>query len=167
LEEAARQETRPILQIFGSDLDTRSLALAREGRYPATIEADVSEDRLRRFFIHEGDHYRVRQELRDTVLFANHSVLKDPPFSRINLISCRNLMIYLDRELQQQVCSTFHYALNPGVFLLVGSSETADNPAGLFHTIDRKARIHQSTVQSGDKPRLLPRLPRRLGRFQQ
>src|SRR5207237_1995085 len=121
---------------------------------------------LRRFFVREGDHYRVRQELRDTVLFASHSVLKDPPFSRINLISCRNLLIYLDRELQQQVCSTFHYALNPGGFLLVGSSETADIPPGLFRTIDRKARIYQSTGQSGDKPRLLPLLPGSLGKYQ-
>jgi two-component system, chemotaxis family, CheB/CheR fusion protein len=167
LEEAARQETRPTLQIFGSDLDTRSLAIAREGRYPATIEADVSEERLRRFFVHDGDHYRVRQELRDTVLFANHSVLKDPPFSRISLISCRNLMIYLDRELQQQVCSTFHYALNPGGFLLLGASETADGPPGLFRSVDRKARIYQSSVQSSDKPRLLPRLLGNIGAFQE
>lgn len=166
LEEASRHDLRPPIQIFGSDLDARSLAVAREGRYPAAIEADISEERLRRFFIREGDQYRVRQELRDTVLFASHSVLKDPPFSRIDLISCRNLLIYLDRELQQQVCSTFHYALNPGGFLLVGSSETADSPPGLFRTIDRKARIYQSTVQTGDKPRLLPRLLGSMGALQ-
>ena len=166
LEEASRHDLRPSIQIFGSDLDARSLAVAREGRYPAAIEADITEDRLRRFFIREGDQYRVRQELRDTLLFASHSVLKDPPFSRIHLISCRNLLIYLDRELQQQVCSTFHYALNPGGFLLVGSSETADSPPGLFRTIDRKARIYQSSVQSGDKPRLLPRLLGSMGALQ-
>lgn len=166
LEEASRHDLRPTIQIFGSDLDARSLAVAREGRYPAAIEADISEERLRRFFIREGDQYRVRQELRDTLLFASHSVLKDPPFSRINLISCRNLLIYLDRELQQQVCSTFHYALNPGGFLLVGSSETADTPPGLFRPVDRKARIYQSTVQSGDKPRLLPRLLGSMGALQ-
>ena len=167
LEEASRHDIRPALQVFGSDLDVRSLAIAREGRFPAAIEADVSEDRLRRFFIREGDHYRVRQELRDIVLFASHSVLKDPPFSRVNLISCRNLLIYLDRELQQQVCSTFHYALNPGGFLLVGSSETADSPPGLFRTVDRKARIYQSSVQGSDKPRLLPRLLGSMGTLQE
>jgi len=167
LEEAARHELRPPIQVFGSDLDVQALSIAREGRYPAAIEADISEDRLRRYFVREGDQYRVRQELRDTVLFASHSVLKDPPFSRIDLISCRNLLIYLDRELQQQVCSTFHYALNPGGFLLVGSSETADNPPGLFRTVDRKARIYQSTVQSGDKPRLLPRLLGSMGMLQE
>jgi two-component system CheB/CheR fusion protein len=165
LEEASRHDARPSIQIFGSDLDARTLAIAREGRYPAAIEADITEDRLRRFFTREGDHYRVRQELRDTVLFASHSVLKDPPFSRVSLISCRNLLIYLDRELQQQVCGTFHYALNPGGFLLVGSSETADSPAGLFRTIDRKARIYQSGTESGDKPRLLPRLLGSMGRL--
>jgi two-component system CheB/CheR fusion protein len=158
LEEAGRHDMRPSLQVFGSDLDTRALAIARDGIYPAAIAADVGEERLARFFMPEGDHYRVRSEVRDIVLFAAHSLLKDPPFSRIDLVSCRNLLIYLDRELQQQVCSTFHYALNPTGFLLLGSSEMADNPPGLFRVVERKARIFQSTVRPGDKPRLLPRL---------
>src|SRR4030095_1776125 len=81
LEEAAKQELRPNLQVFGSDLDARALTTAREGRYPATIETDVSEDRLRRFFTHDADSYCVRQELRDIVLFATHDLVKDPPFS--------------------------------------------------------------------------------------
>ena len=158
LEEASRQDIRPSFQVFGSDLDARALAIARDGLYPATIEADVSEERLRRFFMREGDQYRVRRELRDMVLFAAHNLLNDPPFSRIDLVSCRNLLIYLDRELQQQVCSTLHYALNPNGFLFLGSSEMVDNPPGLFRVVDRKARIYQSTVRPGDKPRLLPRL---------
>ena len=110
LEEAARHEIRPRVQVFGSDLDAGALAGARHGRYPIAIEADVSDERLRRFFSREGDHYRAKQELRDVILFASHSLLKDPPFSRLDLVSCRNLLIYLDRELQQQVCSIFHYA---------------------------------------------------------
>jgi two-component system, chemotaxis family, CheB/CheR fusion protein len=158
LEEASRHQIRPPMQVFGSDLDSRALAAAREGRFPLAIEADVSEDRLRRFFTREGEHYRVRQEVRDIVLFAVHDLLKDPPFSHVELISCRNVLIYLDRELQEQVCSTFHYALNPGGYLFLGASETADNPPGLFRTIDRTARIYQSTTIPGDKPRLLPRL---------
>ncbi len=157
LEQASRQSIRPPIQVFGSDIDVRALAIARDGRYPAAIEADVSEDRLRRFFVREGDHYRVRQEVREMVLFANHSLLKDPPFSRIDLIACRNLLIYLDRELQELACNTFHYALNPGGFLLLGTSETADNPVGLFRTFDRKARIYQSAAAQGEL-RLLPRL---------
>ena len=158
LEEASHQELRPTIQVFGTDLDLHALAAAREGRYPTAIEADVSESRLRRFFTREGDHYRVRQELRDVVLFAVHDLLKDPPFSRVDLVSCRNVLIYLDRDLQEQVCSTFHYALNPGGFLFLGPSESGESPAGLFHTLDRSARIYQSTASEGEKPRLLPRL---------
>jgi two-component system, chemotaxis family, CheB/CheR fusion protein len=158
LEEAAKHQLRPPIQVFGSDLDSRALASGREGRYPMAIEADVSEDRLRRFFTREGDHYRIRQEVRDTVLFAVHDLLKDPPFSHVDLISCRNVLIYLDRELQEQVCSTFHYALKPGGYVFLGASETADNPPGLFRSIDRTARVYQSTAVAGDKPRLLPRL---------
>jgi two-component system CheB/CheR fusion protein len=157
LEEAGRRHVYLPLQVFASDLDVRALSIAREGRYPVAIEADVGEERLRRFFVREADSYRVRQELRDTVLFAHHDLLKDPPFSRVDLVSCRNVMIYLERDLQEQVISTFHYALNPGGFLMLGPSETADNPAGMFRSIDRNARIYQSTAH-GDKPRLLPRL---------
>jgi two-component system CheB/CheR fusion protein len=158
LEEGSRREVRPRIQVLASDLDSAVLAIAREGRYPIAIEADVSEDRLNRYFSREGEHYRVRRELRDVVLFAVHSVLKDPPFSRIDLIACRNVLIYLDRELQQQVCSTFHYALKPGGFLFLGASETADNPPGLFRTFNRKARIFQSTAHPGEKPQLIPKL---------
>ncbi len=158
LEEAAKHPVRPPMQVFGSDLDARALAAAREGRFPVAVEADVSEERLRRFFTREGDHYRVRQEVRDIVLFAVHDLLKDPPFSHVDLISCRNVLIYLDRDLQEQVISTFNYALNPGGYVFLGASETADNPPGLFRCIDRTARVYQSTAVPGDKPRLLPRL---------
>jgi two-component system, chemotaxis family, CheB/CheR fusion protein len=158
LEEGGRHELRPPIQVFGSDLDARALNLARDGRYPISIETDVGEERLRRFFTREGDGYRVRQELRDMVLFAVHDLLKDPPFSRVDLISCRNVLIYVDRDLQEQVCSTFHYALTPGGYLLLGASESADSPAGLFRMVDRNARLFQSTARPGDKPRSLPRL---------
>ena len=92
------------------------------------------------------------------VLFAVHDLLKDPPFSRVDLISCRNVLIYLDRDLQEQVCGTFHYALNSGGYLLLGSSETADNPPSLFRLLDRNARLYQSTALAGEKQRMLPRL---------
>jgi two-component system CheB/CheR fusion protein len=147
---------RPEIQVFGSDLDAGALATGREGRFPATIEADVTEERLRRFFQREGDAYRVRRELRDIVLFASHSLLRDPPFSRLDMISCRNLLIYLDRELQYQVCSTFHYALNRGGFLFLGASESADQPAGLFRPVDRDARIYRSVVNAGERRPALP-----------
>ena len=158
LEEASRHATRPHIQVFGTDLDVRALAAAREGRYPVAIEADVIAERLGRYFTRDGDYYRVRQELRDILLFSVHDLLKDPPFSHLDLISCRNVLIYLDRELQDQVCSTFHYALDPGGCLFLGAAETADRPEGLFRTLDRQARIYQSTLAPGDKPKLLPRL---------
>ncbi|MBV9990334.1 MAG: PAS domain-containing protein [Alphaproteobacteria bacterium] len=160
LEEAALHEIRPEIQVFGSDMDARGLSIAREGRYPVAIEADLSEERLRRFFTREGEYYRVKRELRDTVLFASHSVLKDPPFSRVDLISCRNLLIYLDRDLQQQVLATLHYALNPDGYLFLGSSESAETPNNLFRVIDRDARLYQST---GRMPDRLPSLPRLSG----
>jgi two-component system, chemotaxis family, CheB/CheR fusion protein len=160
LEESSQREFRPPMQVFGSDIDTRALAMAREGRYPTAIEADVNEVRLRRFFIHGADHYRVRQDLRDMVLFANHSLLKDPPFSRIDLVSCRNVLIYLDHDVQEQVLNTLYYALNAGGCLLLGPSETADRPQGLFRVVDQKARLYQSTARPAEKARVLPRLLR-------
>ncbi|MGH6889676.1 MAG: chemotaxis protein CheB [Rhizomicrobium sp.] len=163
MEEAARRDIRPDIQIFASDLDSAALAIAREGRYPAAIAADMNEERLHRFFTDDGEFYRVKRELRDKVLFASHSILKDPPFSRLDLVSCRNLLIYLEREMQQQVLTTLHYGLNPGGYLFLGSSETADLPAGYFRTVNRDARIFQSTGRSQDQlpalPRLLPSTP--------
>jgi two-component system, chemotaxis family, CheB/CheR fusion protein len=158
LEEARRHEARPHIQIFATDLDVRALAAAREARYPAAIEADVTEERLRRYFTREGDYYKVRQELRDIILFALHDLLKDPPFSHVEVVSCRNVLIYLDRELQEQVSSTFHYALDPGGYLFLGTAETAENPLGNFRIVDRHARIYQSTLAAGEKAPLLPRL---------
>ena len=145
LEEASRHEIRCGLQVFASDLDDGALIVAREGRYPIAIEANVTEERLWRFFTREGDHYRVTRELRDIVLIAEHSLLRDPPFSRVDLISCRNVLIYLDREVQQQVCATFHFALQRSGYLFLGSSENADSPVGAFRAVDREARIYRRT----------------------
>jgi len=144
LEEAARRELRPLIQVFATDIDSGALATAREGRYPVAIEAGVSEERLARFFVLEKDHYRVKRELRDTVLFAMHNLTNDPPFSRLDLISCRNVLIYFDRDLQRQACGIFNYALNPGGYLFLGASEAADSPRNAFLPVDRDARIYQS-----------------------
>ena len=157
LEESARRDIRCDIQVFASDLDEAALMTGREGRYPVAIEADLTDDRLRRFFTRENDHYRVTRELRDVVLFARHSLLKDPPFSRADLISCRNVLIYLDRELQQRICPTFHFALKPNGYLFLGSSENADNPVGMFRAIDREARIYQRMPVATDV-RVTPRL---------
>ena len=156
LEAAERRGLRVPIQVFATDLDEGSLATAREGRYPRAIEADVSEERLVRFFTDEGTHYRVRRELRDVVLFASHSVLKEPPFLRLDLVSCRNVMIYLERALQRQLCSVFHYGLKPDRFLFLGSAETADVAPELFVPVEREARLYRASAQA---QRTLPILP--------
>ncbi|MDK4715428.1 PAS domain-containing protein [Rhizobium sp. CNPSo 4039] len=120
------------------------------------MEADVSDERLSRFFIDEGTHFRVRKEIRESVLFAKHSVLKEPPFMRLDLITCRNLLIYLERALQAQVCSIFHYGLRSGRYLFLGSAETVDVAADLFAPLDRQARIYSARPHGGH---LLPILP--------
>ena len=156
LEEARRRKALMPLQIFASDLDDAALAIARDGRYPRSIETDLSEERLRRFFVDEGTHYRVRKEVRDAVLFASHSVLKDPPFTQIDLISCRNLLIYLERSVQQQIGAVFHYSLRPQRYLFLGPAETAETPGDLFVPIEREARIYQSRLQAAHPLALLP-----------
>src|SRR5258706_8675053 len=131
-EQASKQDFRPHIQVFASDLDESSIAHAREGLYTAAIEADVSPERLERFFTSEGEYYRVKRELRDAVLFTNHNVLRDPPFSRQDLITCRNVLIYLQRDIQDNVFDIFHYGLNPGGYLFLGSSESAEYLPELF-----------------------------------
>ena len=155
-EEMARRGLRVPVQIFASDLDEGALATAREGRYPRSIEADVSEERLRRHFTDEGTHYRIRQEVRDLVLFASHSVLKDPPFMRLDLVSCRNLLIYLERPLQSELYRLFHYGLGPHRYLFLGSAETADATPELFAPVDREGRLYRSRPHAA---RILPMLP--------
>ena len=158
LEEAGQRTSRPDIQVFASDLDPKALVVAREGCYPSTLASDVSEERLRRFFSREGDLYRIRREVRDLIVFAQHSVLKDPPFSRLDMISCRNLLIYINRDLQQKVLSTFHYALLPEGYLFLGSSETAEHPDGYFRVVDRSNRIFQSSGRRAGEPLAFPRL---------
>jgi len=157
LEEAKRRKNAAAIQIFASDLDPGALATAREGRYPLAIEADVSESRLHTFFIKDANHYHVRRELRNIVLFASHSLLKDPPFSKLDLVSCRNLLIYLDRDLQRQVCNTITYALLPGGYIFLGSSEAVESSINGVRVIDRQSRIFQTTERT---PRLTPDLIR-------
>ena len=159
LEEAERRGRAVPIQIFATDLDEGALATAREGRYPKAIEADISEERLRRFFVEEGAHWRIRQEVRDTVLFAHHSAVKDPPFMRLDLISCRNLLIYLDRELQRQMLALFHYALKPGGHLFLGSAETVDMRPDLFAPVDREARVYAARAQAAGGAALVMQMP--------
>ena len=134
----------PAVQIFASDIDQRAITAAREGYYTLSDVADVPPERLSRFFTREGDGYRVRPELREMVLFAHHNLIKDPPFSHIDLLTCRNLLIYLNRTAQQRVLEVAHFALNPGGYLFLGTSESADGGPNLFITFDREAHIFRS-----------------------
>ncbi|NML45205.1 PAS domain S-box protein [Ramlibacter sp. G-1-2-2] len=150
-EHARTMEAPPQVQVFATDLDDEAIAAAREGIYPAAIEADVNEERLRRFFIKEHRGYRVRRELREMVLFAVHDVLKDSPFSRLDLVTCRNLLIYLGRDAQRRVFDIFHFALLPGGKLFLGSSEAVEDGSALFSVLDKKHRIYgqRSTPRVG------------------
>lgn len=132
------------LQVFATDIDDRALETARAGTYPEAIVTDVPPARLRQYFVKEQNHFRMQKELRERILFAHHNILRDPPFSRLDLISCRNLMIYLDRDIQVEVLRMFHFALNPGGYLFLGSSETADACSQLFTPVDKKNRIYRA-----------------------
>ena len=133
---------RPAIQMFATDLSEPLLQRAREGIYPENIEAEVAPERLRRFFTRQDNQYRVSKAIREMCLFAKQNVAADPPFSRVDLISCRNLLIYLAPSLQKRVIPTFHYALNPNGFLLLGASETIGAFSDLFAPIDREHRIY-------------------------
>jgi two-component system CheB/CheR fusion protein len=140
-EHARLLDAPPSLQIFATDLDEQSIATARHALYPETIEADVTPERLARYFVKQHLGYRVRREIRETVLFAVHDLLKDSPFSRLDLISCRNLLIYLTREAQVRAFEVFHFGLRPEGKLFLGSSESVDEGSPLFAVIDKKARL--------------------------
>lgn len=145
-EKASVQRIEPTLQVFASDIDQRAIALARSGVYPPAIASDVTPARIERFFDREQGQLRVRKELREKVLFATHNLLRDPPFSSLDLVCCRNLLIYLDREVQAQVLEIFHFALRPGGLLFLGSSETADAAGELFLAVDKKHRVYRANA---------------------
>ncbi|MDR3498781.1 MAG: chemotaxis protein CheB [Parvibaculum sp.] len=136
------------LQVFASDVDPDAIATAREGLYPETIEADVTPARLARFFSKEEHGYRVSPELRAAVVFTVHDVLIDPPFSRLDFISCRNLLIYLRPEAQAKAISVFHFALRESGILLLGSSETISNFEGRFEVISKPERLYRHIGRS-------------------
>ena len=155
LEHASTLPNPPDIQVFGTDVSAAALERAREGRYPDAIAGGVSDARLERFFVREGSSYRVKKELRERVLFAPHNLLSDPPFSKIDLLTCRNVLIYLQREVQREVLKVFHYALRQDGALLLGISESVET--SLFAEVDKQGRLFRRctvapTVQ-------LPNLP--------
>lgn len=142
-ENASRLVSPPALQVFATDIDEQAVAKARSALYPATIVADVSDDRLRRFFVRQQNHFRVCQDVRERVLFAIHDVLRDAPFSQLDLVSCRNLLIYLNRESQRRCFDLFHFALQRDGLLFLGASETAEEAGAVFTSMDKKHRLYR------------------------
>jgi len=138
--EERRQQTR--VQLFATDVDDDSILAARRGRYPQNIALDVTPERLARFFVSQDDGYSVSREIRDMVVFSTHDVAKDPPFSRLDLVSCRNLLIYLQPVMQKKVLRIFHYALHSTGFLLLGNSESVGDAADLFSVVDVRSKIY-------------------------
>ena len=155
---AGTQDFAGSIQIFATDIDEESITQAREGLYPDSISTDVSPERLRHFFNKEGQHYRVKKEIREMVLFAPHNILRDPPFSKLDLVSCRNLLIYLNRETQERVLELFHFALLPGGYLFLGASESADSLPDLFTPVDKKLRVFQRSQVRHAMP-YVPQMP--------
>jgi two-component system CheB/CheR fusion protein len=153
LEAAERHDAPPRIQVFASDLHERSLERAREGLYTGDIETDVSGARLRRFFRPVDGSYQIRDEVRDVVMFASHNLLGDPPFSRLDLIACRNVLIYLQRGVQTDVMQVFHYALNAHGWLMLGSSETLE-PSERFRVADQRRGLYRARNVAAEAPRL-------------
>ncbi len=144
-----RSSSSKRFQLFASDVDEAAIAVARTGIYPVSISADLSKDRLERFFTKAGDaHYQIGKQLRDAIVFSRQNVINDPPFSRLDLISCRNLLIYLEPEMQQQLLSLFHFALADDGLLFLGPAESLGQASDLFEPVSKKWRIFQKLPTS-------------------
>ncbi len=150
------------VQVFATDIDKQAIDLARQGVYPSSIAVDITSERLAQFFSAEpdGSFYRIQKGIRDMLIFSEQNVIKDPPFSKINLISCRNLMIYMGGELQKKIIPLFHYSLHPGGFLFLGTSETIGDFPDHFSVVSRKAKIYLCKGEDIDNARRTP-----FGRF--
>jgi len=143
MEEMKKPARRAALQIFATDIDRDAIERARQGVFPDNIIADVSPERLSRFFIKDERGYRVRKEVRDMVVFAEQNVIMDPPFTKLDILTCRNLLIYLTPEVQKKILPLFHYSLNPGAVLFLGNAETIGSFTDLFASLESKARLYK------------------------
>jgi two-component system, chemotaxis family, CheB/CheR fusion protein len=152
------------LMIFATDIDDKAIATARAGVYPKSIESEISAARLSRFFTLDADgkNYRIHKIIRDSLIFSEHDLIRDPPFSKIDLITCRNLLIYFEADLQSKVIALFHYALTLKGILFLGSSESVGEFADLYAVLDRKAKIYQrrDDLQAGKRAALARFLPK-------
>ena len=157
-------------QIFATDLDLQAINFARAGIYPEGIAADVGTQRLKKFFLKENNSYRIRKDIRETVVFAPQNVIGDPPFTKLDMVSCRNLLIYLESEIQYKIFNLFHYALKPGGILFLGSSETAGSQSSLFKPFSKEYKVflrekssHPMQAQMNKMPQdITPGLPNKI-----
>ena len=152
-----RTAQRCRVQIFATDLDRQAIEIARKGLYPKGIAADLRPDRLARFFVEENHGYRIAKEIREMVIFAPHDLISDPPFTKLDVLSCRNLLIYLDGSLQKRLVSMFHYALRPHGLLFLGTSETISGFDDLFSAVDKHWKLYKR--QETPSPSALPEFP--------
>jgi two-component system CheB/CheR fusion protein len=148
----------PEVQVFATDIDDDAIAIARKGAYPFSIDTDIPLPKLREYFSKDESAYRIKKVIRDKMLFASHNLLRDPSFSKLDLITCRNLLIYLNHEAQSQVLEMFHFALSPGGYLFLGNSESADVAAHFFTPVDKKNRIYRAKAMSRSS-RYAPAMP--------
>ncbi len=137
------RRTVPAIQIFATDIDHDAIEKARQGTFSAGIAADVSPERLARFFVREGEGYRIKKEIRDLVIFAPQNILVDPPFTKLDILCCRNLLIYVNAETQKKLLPLMHYALNPGGLLILGTAESIGGLGHLFAPLDNKWKVFQ------------------------
>ncbi|MGV8962522.1 MAG: chemotaxis protein CheB [Candidatus Saccharimonadaceae bacterium] len=144
--EQINPQGRFTMQLFATDLDNEAILTARKGMFPLNIESDVSPQRLSRFFTKTEDSYRINTEIRETIVFAQHNIIMHPPFTNIDIISCRNLLIYLDPELQKKLLAMFYYSLNPDGILLLGNSETLGSQSHLFTTENSSLKIYKRST---------------------
>jgi two-component system CheB/CheR fusion protein len=159
LEHLTGNPLEPPIQIFGTDASEDNIQRARIGLYPESITADVSPERVRRFFIKTEKGYQVTKRIRDLCIFARQNLCQDPAFSRIDLISCRNVLIYFNTDLQKRLISAFHYSLRTDGFLLLGNSETLRDYSDVFLLADRRHKIF-SKITTGAQRSLVDQLPR-------
>ena len=143
-EHLAGIENPPQVQVFATDIDAQALETARQALYSEGIASQISAERLERYFVKHGNMYQVSRDIREMCLFSLHNLIADPPFSRLDLVSCRNVLIYLESDLQKKVIALFHYALRTGGYLLLGPSEMVSGQPELFRTLDKKHRVFQS-----------------------
>ena len=151
------------VQIFATDIDSRAILKARSGVYPPTISIDISPERLNRFFIQDSSgNYRIQKNIRDMIVFSKHDIIKDPPFSKVDLLSCRNMLIYMERKLQKKLIPLFHYVLDKDGFLFLGPSETLGEFENLFETLDRKSKLFRKKDVSSESLLIRTFVPSRL-----